>query len=113
LAAVPGRRRRPHRAAHGRQGAEPGASDVKYLSSALIEHYRERSDAGIDHYSQRCLRRVWKAERFSLVAHIADAPLPRHRRLSARSCRKPNWTTWSLRGAMSTALAENYVGLPL
>src|SRR5204862_441117 len=41
------------------------ASDVKYLSGAFVEHYRERSSAGIDHYSQRCLQRVWKAERFS------------------------------------------------
>jgi len=38
---------------------------VKYLSRAFIEHYRERSDTGIDHYSEQCLARVWKAERFS------------------------------------------------
>ena len=49
----------------GAKGLNLAATDVKYLSSALIEHYAERSDAGIDHYSQRCLRRIWRAERFS------------------------------------------------
>src|SRR6476661_8102286 len=49
----------------GAKGLNLAASDVKYLSSALIEHYAERSDAGIDGYSDRALRRIWKAERFS------------------------------------------------
>ncbi|MEY3474972.1 MAG: 4-hydroxybenzoate 3-monooxygenase, partial [Pseudomonadota bacterium] len=49
----------------GAKGLNLAATDVKHLSSALIEHYRERSDAGLDHYSARCLRRVWRAERFS------------------------------------------------
>ena len=35
------------------------------LASAFIEHYRDKSNAGIDHYSARSLARVWKAERFS------------------------------------------------
>jgi p-hydroxybenzoate 3-monooxygenase len=49
----------------GAKGLNLAATDVKYLSSALIEHYREKSDAGLDSYSERCLRRIWKAERFS------------------------------------------------
>jgi p-hydroxybenzoate 3-monooxygenase len=49
----------------GAKGLNLAASDVKYLASGLVEHYRERSDAGLDHYSARALRRVWKAERFS------------------------------------------------
>ncbi|MEO7941224.1 MAG: 4-hydroxybenzoate 3-monooxygenase, partial [Burkholderiaceae bacterium] len=43
----------------GAKGLNLAASDVKYLSSAFIEHYSDKSDAGIDHYSDRCLRRVW------------------------------------------------------
>jgi p-hydroxybenzoate 3-monooxygenase len=40
----------------GAKGLNLASSDVKYLSGALIEHYAERSDAGMDTYSQRCLR---------------------------------------------------------
>ena len=49
----------------GAKGLNLAASDVKYLSQAFIDFYGDRSEAGIDHYSARCLSRVWKAERFS------------------------------------------------
>ena len=49
----------------GAKGLNLAASDVLFLSCALIEHVVEKSDAAIDHYSTRCLARVWKAERFS------------------------------------------------
>ena len=49
----------------GAKGLNLAASDVRYLSQALIEHYQEKSAAGLDHYSARALARVWKAERFS------------------------------------------------
>ena len=49
----------------GAKGLNLAAGDVGLLARALAEHYRERSDAGIDAYSARCLRRVWRAERFS------------------------------------------------
>src|SRR5206468_9997618 len=49
----------------GAKGLNLAVSDVKVLAGALIEHYRDRSDAGLDAYSERCLRRVWRAERFS------------------------------------------------
>ena len=49
----------------GAKGLNLAATDVKYLADALIEHYREGSDAGLNHYSGRCLRRIWRAERFS------------------------------------------------
>src|SRR5690606_35601432 len=49
----------------GAKGLNLAATDVKLLANALIEYFSERSTAGIDHYSARCLRRVWRAERFS------------------------------------------------
>ena len=49
----------------GAKGLNLAASDVKYLSNALIEFYRDKTPAGIDTYSQRALARIWKAERFS------------------------------------------------
>jgi p-hydroxybenzoate 3-monooxygenase len=49
----------------GAKGLNLAAGDVNVLSQALIEYFQEQTDAGIDHYSARCLRRVWNAERFS------------------------------------------------
>jgi p-hydroxybenzoate 3-monooxygenase len=96
----------------GAKGLNLAASDVKYLSGALIEHYRERSDAGIDTYSQRCLRRIWKAERFSwwltnLMHRFPDTDGFGQRVQEAELDYLVNSR------AASTALAENYVGLPL
>ena len=48
----------------GAKGLNLAASDVQYLSRALVEHYADKSNAGLDHYSERALKRVWKAERF-------------------------------------------------
>jgi p-hydroxybenzoate 3-monooxygenase len=96
----------------GAKGLNLAASDVKYLSGAFIEHYRERSDAGIDQYSQRCLRRIWRAERFSwwltnLMHRFPDTDGFSQRMQEAELDYLVNSR------AASTALAENYVGLPL
>lgn len=49
----------------GAKGLNTAASDVYYLWQGLSEFFNEGSPAGIDAYSERALRRVWKAERFS------------------------------------------------
>jgi len=96
----------------GAKGLNLAASDVKYLSSAFIEHYRERSEAGLDHYSERALRRVWKAERFSwwltTLMHRFPEMGPFNQKLQEAEL---EYLVHSR--AASTALAENYVGLPL
>jgi len=94
----------------GAKGLNLAASDVRYLSRALIEHYQERSDAGIDHYSARALARVWKAERFSwwmtMTLHrISDNPFDHRLQLA-----ELDYLFGSK--AAATAFAENYVGLP-
>jgi p-hydroxybenzoate 3-monooxygenase len=96
----------------GAKGLNLAASDVKYLSSALIEHYRERSQAGIEHYSDRALHRVWKAARFSwwlttLMHRFPDTGAFGQRLQDAEL----EYLVKSR--AASTVLAENYVGLPL
>ncbi|CAM8669251.1 UbiH 2-polyprenyl-6-methoxyphenol hydroxylase and related FAD-dependent oxidoreductases [Comamonadaceae bacterium] len=96
----------------GAKGLNLAATDVKYLSSAFIEHYAERSDAGIDHYSQRCLQRIWKGERFSwwftsLMHRFPDGGAIGQKLQDAELAYLVQST------AASTALAENYVGLPL
>ena len=96
----------------GAKGLNLAATDVKYLSSALIEHYRERSDAGIDHYSERCLRRIWKAERFSwwftslMHRYPDDGPI-----VGKLQQAELDYVLHSESAARS--VAENYVGLPL
>ena len=96
----------------GAKGLNLASSDVKYLSGALIEYYRERSDAGLDTYSQRALARVWRAERFSwwlttLMHRFPDTDGFGQKLQEAELDYLVNSR------AMSTALAENYIGLPL
>jgi p-hydroxybenzoate 3-monooxygenase len=96
----------------GAKGLNLAASDVKYLSSALIEHYRENSSAGIDHYSERCLRRVWKAERFSWWFTSLMHKFPETGEFGQK-LQEAELEYLVNSTAASTALAENYVGLPL
>jgi p-hydroxybenzoate 3-monooxygenase len=96
----------------GAKGLNLAATDVKFLASAFVEHFDERSDAGIDDYSRRCLARIWKAERFSwwlttLMHRFPDDAEMNHRFQQAEL----EYLTRSESG--SRTLAENYVGLPL
>jgi p-hydroxybenzoate 3-monooxygenase len=94
----------------GAKGLNLAASDVQYLARALIEHYADKSDAGVDHYSERALARVWKAERFSwwmtMTLHrISENSFERMLQLAELD--------YLFRStAAATAFAENYVGLP-
>ena len=96
----------------GAKGLNLAASDVKYLSDAFIDFYLEKSNAGIDGYSQRALARIWKAERFSwslttLMHRFPDTDAFGQKMQEAELAYLVSST------AASTALAENYVGLPL
>jgi p-hydroxybenzoate 3-monooxygenase len=96
----------------GAKGLNLAATDVKYLSAALIEHYRDKSSAGIDHYSEKCLRRVWKAERFSWWFTSLMHKFPDTGEFGQKvQDAELDYLVGSR--AASTALAENYVGLPL
>ena len=96
----------------GAKGLNLAATDVKYLSQGIIEFYKDKSEAGIDTYSEKCLKRIWKGERFSwwftqlmhrfpddgaIVAKFQEAEL--------------DYLIHSEAG--SRTIAENYVGLPL
>lgn len=96
----------------GAKGLNLAASDVKYLASGLIEHYRERSDVGIAHYSDRALRRVWKAERFSWWFTSLMHKFPDEGPI-AQKLQEAELDYLVNSKAASMALAENYVGLPL
>ena len=96
----------------GAKGLNLAASDVGYLADAMTQHYGERSSAAIDAYSQRCLARVWKAERFSWWFTSLMHRFPEAGEFGARMQRAElDYLVGSQ--AASTALAENYVGLRL
>ena len=96
----------------GAKGLNLAASDVKYLSEAFIDFYAEKSSAGIDKYSQRALSRVWKAERFawSLTSLMHRFP---NTDAFGQKMQEAELDYLVRSSAASTALAENYVGLPL
>ena len=95
----------------GAKGLNLAAADVQYLAEALIEFYVEGSVAGLDAYSGRCLRRVWKAERFSWwmtsLLHLFPETGAFGRKIQLAEL---DYLVGS--SAASAALAENYVGLP-
>lgn len=96
----------------GAKGLNLAATDVKYLSSALIEQLQEHSSAGTDTYSQRALARVWKAERFSWWLTSLMHRFPDTEGFGQK-VQEAELDYLVHSRAMSTALAENYVGLPL
>ena len=96
----------------GAKGLNLAAADVVVLASALTAFYRSADTSLLDRYSSVCLRRVWKAQRFSwwmttLLHRLPDeTAFDRQRQLADL-----DYLT-SSRAAM-TSLAEQYVGLPL
>jgi p-hydroxybenzoate 3-monooxygenase len=96
----------------GAKGLNLAATDVKFLASALIEHYRDRSAAGIDRYSERCLRRIWRAERFSWWFTMLTHRFPDDGSFAAKlQAAELDYLLNSEAGLRT--IAENYVGLPL
>jgi len=96
----------------GAKGLNLATADVGFLARALAEHYAERSDAGIDAYSQKCLRRIWRAERFSWWFTSLMHKFPETGAFGQKmQAAELDYLVHST--AASTALAENYVGLPM
>jgi p-hydroxybenzoate 3-monooxygenase len=94
----------------GAKGLNLAATDVRYLSHALVDYYAGSSH-GIDHYSAHCLRRIWKAERFSwwftgIMHRFPDTGE------FGRKIQEAELDYLVNSQAASTSLAENYVGLP-
>jgi p-hydroxybenzoate 3-monooxygenase len=96
----------------GAKGMNLAIADVVFFSRALEAFYAKQDRSLLDGYTARCLNRIWKAQRFSwwmtsmLHLNPADSDFDRRRQLA-----ELNYVTSS--HAAQTALAENYVGLPL
>jgi p-hydroxybenzoate 3-monooxygenase len=96
----------------GAKGMNLAVADVRVLADALTESYASGDAALLDAYSDTCLRRVWKAQRFSWwmtsMLHRFDRDDPFQLKLQEAEL---DYVTGSR--AASTSLAENYVGLPM
>lgn len=95
----------------GAKGLNLAASDIRYLFDGLREHYRDRSDAGLEAYSARALARVWKAERFSWWMTNLLHRFPERDGFDQR-IQEAEFAYLLQSRAASTVVAENYVGLP-
>lgn len=96
----------------GAKGLNLAASDVGYLYRALVEYYKERSSAGLDGYSSAALARVWKAERFSWWLTSLLHRFPEQGDFGRKiQLAELEYLVGS--EAAASALAENYVGLPM
>src|SRR5580692_15144 len=95
----------------GAKGMNLAVGDVWLLAQALAAFYAKGQTEPLESYSDRCLRRVWKAQRFSwwmtsLLHRFDQNDAFEYRRQLAEL----DYLTTSR--AAATTLAENYVGLP-
>jgi len=95
----------------GAKGLNLAVADVRALARALAAYYAGGRTELLDRYSETCLRRVWKVQRFSWwmtsMLHRLPDEGPLRQRLQLAEL---DYLTGSR--AAATALAENYVGLP-
>lgn len=95
----------------GARGLNSAASDIYYLYHAMVAHYKDGDDTGLENYSAKALARVWKAQRFSwwmtTMLHTFPDSLPYDQKLSQTELEY----LFSSERAQGS-LAENYVGLP-
>ena len=96
----------------GAKGLNLAVADVWVLSRALADFFRNTAVEGLQRYSERCLRRVWRAQEFSstfttLLHRLPDADAFHDRVTRAQLA----WLCTTASAARS--FAENYVGLPL
>jgi p-hydroxybenzoate 3-monooxygenase len=96
----------------GAKGLNLAVADVWVLSRALADFFRNTAVEGLQRYTERCLRRVWRAQEFSstfttLLHRLPDADAFQDRVTRAQLA----WLCTSESAARG--FAENYVGLPL
>ena len=95
----------------GAKGMNLAIADIRVLSRAFARYFSSGSTEDLDRYSETCLRRTWKTQRFSAymtgLLHRFDAYSPFERRVQYAEF---DYLTTSRSAAAS--LAESYVGLP-
>ncbi|RMM47711.1 4-hydroxybenzoate 3-monooxygenase [Pseudomonas syringae pv. aptata] len=95
----------------GAKGLNLAASDVSTLYRILLKVYQEGRTDLLEKYSQICLRRVWKAERFSWWMTSVLHNFPDTDAFSQR-IQQTELDYYVGSEAGRRTIAENYVGLP-
>ena len=95
----------------GAKGLNLAASDVHYLYHALVHHYQDKDDQGLEDYSATALDRVWKATRFSWWFTTTMHRFPTQSDFDQRM-QETELSFLESSTAAQKVLAENYVGLP-
>lgn len=96
----------------GAKGLNLAAADVTYLARALTARYKDGDERLLDEYSATCLRRIWKAQRFSWWMTSILHRFPARDDFRFRVQRAELEYLESSEAARRV-LAENYVGLPM
>ena len=96
----------------GAKGMNLAIADVKVFAEALRRHYQHRDDTLLGRYSETCLRRVWRAQRFSWwMTSMLHRDALASRFDEKRQLAELEYVVSS--ASASASLAENYVGLPI
>jgi p-hydroxybenzoate 3-monooxygenase len=95
----------------GAKGLNTAVADVRVLARAIAEFFMSGSETLLQAYSQTCLKRVWRAERFSWWMTSMLHRFPEHDGFQHRLQRSELEYLVGSRAA-AASLAENYVGLP-
>ena len=95
----------------GAKGLNLAVADVRVLAEALTRRLQDGDEAGLDGYSAKCLRRVWRVQHFSWWMTSMLHRFPEEDAIQARlQLAELDYVTSSR--AASTMLAENYTGMP-
>jgi p-hydroxybenzoate 3-monooxygenase len=94
----------------GAKGLNLAVNDVRLLAPALAAFLRDGDTTGVDSYSERALRRVWRAQDFSnymtqLLHDLGEGPFAQRLQLSRLEYLDRSESARRM-------LAENYAGLP-
>jgi p-hydroxybenzoate 3-monooxygenase len=94
----------------GAKGLNLAVNDVRLLAAGLRDWYANGDATGLERYSERALRRVWRAQDFSnymtqLLHQLGGGDFDRQLQLA-----RLDYLGRS--SAAATSLAENYAGLP-
>jgi p-hydroxybenzoate 3-monooxygenase len=95
----------------GAKGLNLAIADVHYLSRALIEWYKSGNVRHLENYSQTCLKRIWKVERFSWYMSMMLHKFPDNSAFESRM-QRAEFDYIAGSDTASRSVAENYVGLP-
>jgi len=96
----------------GAKGLNLAISDVRVLSRGLIEHYKKSNDDYLERYSDICLKRIWKIERFSWFMSTMLHQFPEFSTFEKRM-QRAEFDHIKGSETASRSIAENYVGLAL